>query len=448
MTKLDEKINKRQLLKEKLKPDKKTGDIAKLLNIWLSEAESRTDLAHVLQSLQDNRKDSEQLPTRCKIIVKFINKALQTNQGFDWLQATDRLLQDYHEFGKVVPADLYISKYYCLKTFNNFDSEAEDCLHRAIVLSKTHEEKIKAYFVLSLYYEDISEYKKMKDVLLKCEAFCREESRSEEYLARTWVLLGHYYFRRFNFAESKNYFTQAQSKLELLCKHQNYKWLLRTLSECLHFLGRIYFEEYEFIKSVNFYVKSQKILEEGCNQNSLTLDIGATAFYHLRLGQVLEAAQIKESVKYHYDKSLQLFIERNADPSSLVHVNLALANLVENESCLARDNYYKQEKQIKNAAEKALKTGYHRGYLMALVQLLPLYMKNLKIYLALKVVWDILMSNEFHKSGGIIFLLAFIYKIGLKLYHQIKFNFYKKFRPNKILRRCPCLEPKCKLNNK
>ncbi|MBD2741275.1 hypothetical protein [Coleofasciculus sp. FACHB-1120] len=451
MTKLDEKINKRQLLRERLKSQKKTGDTAKLLNTWLSETESSTDLAHVLQSLQDNRKDSEQLPIRCKVIVKFTNKALQTNQAFDWLQAIEQLLQDNQKVGKVIPAELYISKYLCLKNFKNFDLEAENCLHRAITLSNNNEDKIKAYLVLVLYYDDISEYKKMKDVIIKCEAFCEKYSIPEEYLARTLVLLGRYNFRRFKFAKSKKYFIQAQLKLELLCKQQKYKWLLRTLSECLHFLGRIYFEEYEFIKSINFYVKSQKVLEEGCEKNSLTLDIGATAFYHLRLGQLLEAAQIKDSAKYHYDKSLQLFIEHNGAPSSLVHLNLALANLVENKSdnsYSAKQNSHKQEKQIKDAAEKALKTGYHRGYLMALVQLLSLYMKNLKIHLALKVVWDIFISKEFQELGGIVFVLAFIYKIFLKLYYKIKYNFYKKFKYDKILYRCLCLDPKCKLNNK
>lgn len=452
MTKLDEKINKRQLLKERLKSQKKTEDTTKLLNTWLSETESTTDLAHVLQSLQDNRKNFEQLPTRCKVIVKFTNKALQTNQAFDWLQAIEQLLQESHEFGRIVSTELYISKYSCLKNFKTFDSEAEDCLHRAIALSKNNEDKIKAYLMLVLYYEDISEYKKMKDVIVECEVFCKKNSIAEEYLALTLVRWGHYYFRRFNFTKSKKYFIQAQSKLELLCKQPNYQPLLRTLSECLHFIGRIYFEELEFIKSANFYVKSQDIVEEGCKHNSWALDIGATAFYHLRLGQVLEAAQILDSAKYHYDKSLQLFIEHNGDPSSLVHVRLALANLVENESYnlyySAKPNSHKQEKQIKDAAEKALKTGYRRGYLMALVQLLWLYIKTLKIHLALRVAWDIFMSNEFQNSGGLVFLLTFIYKIRLKPYYKMKLYFNKKFRPNKVLRICPCSDPKCKPNNK
>ncbi|MEW6492833.1 MAG: hypothetical protein AB1589_10035 [Cyanobacteriota bacterium] len=446
MSKPDEKTNTRLLLKERLNRSKKPDASARLLNSWLSEPESSVELDHVLKSLQDNRKDYKQLSACSEVIVKFTYKARLTNRAFDWLQAIERLLQSYQEFRQVVPADLYISKYYCLKTFNNLDPEAENCLHRAIELSRDNEEQIKTYLLFGRYYEDISEYNKMKTVLLKCEELCRA-STAEDYLACTWVLLGHYYFRLFNFNKAKKYLSKAQIKLEPSCNKANYNRLSRTLSDCLHFLARLYFEEYKFVDSAILYVKSQNILEKYCKQNSITLDIGATAFYHLRLGQVLEACQIKDSAKYHYDMSQKLFTEIGGGSSSLVHVNLALANLVEHESQSAKESFHKEEKQIKDAANKSLKTGYHRGYLMALLQLLRLYIKNYQIHLVIKIVIQVLLSKEFKNLGTFVVLVSLIYaqKKIIRFYHKIKFNlYYKNFRSDKILYTCPCPDPKCK----
>jgi tetratricopeptide (TPR) repeat protein len=433
VTKLDDRAKKRQLLKEKSERHKKPEDSAKLLNIWLSETETSVDLAHIFQSLEDNRKKLEQLPVCSDVIAKFTHKACQTNRAMELLQAIEQLLQDYQEFGEVVTAKLYFSKYYCLKHLNNLDLEAEYCLHRVITLSR-EDEKIEAYFVLASYYEDISEYQKMKHILIKCQLFCTENPLREDLLARTLVLVGHYYFRIFNFYQSQKYFEQAQVKLELLCKQQTNKMLLRTLSECLHYLGRIYFEKHNFIDAANFFLKSQSVLEQSCQENNLTLDVGATAFYHLRLGQVLEASQLQYSAKYHFDECRRRFNDRGNGSSTLVHVNLALANLIKNESRDIKYNFQKEEEQLKDSAKQALAKGYSRGYLMALVQLLSLYKNNIKLHLLIKVVWDILVFKEFYNLGGIFFLISYIH-----------YKLYIKFRPNQILLICPCPDPKCKI---
>lgn len=451
MTNLDEKVNKRQLLKERQKRLKKPEDSAKILNHWLSETESVVELAHVLQSLQDNRKDVNQLQTCSNVIVKFTNKALQTNKTFDWLEAIDRLLQDYEEFAKIVPADLYISKCNCLGRISVLNPEIEDCIQRAISSSRSYSQNLEAYFLLSCYYENISAYGKMKSVLNKCELISTKVLDPEKYLARTWVILGHYYFYQINFYKAKKYLNKARNELKLLCEQQYDKLLLSAYGNCLHYLGRICFEEYDFGNAASFYIKAQDILEEICKQNSLTLNIEATAFYHLRLGQILENCQIKISAKYHYEKASRLFTEINS-PSGIAQVNLALANLVGDESYLSyqstKTNFEKEEKQIQDSGNKALETGYERGYLMALMQLLQLYLKNIKIYPALKVVWDIYCSKEFSRLGGVFFLATLIYKIGLKFCYQIKFNLDKNFRPYKILQVCPCSDPKCKSANK
>jgi tetratricopeptide (TPR) repeat protein len=430
----DAQSKKRQPLKERFKRLNKSEDSARLLNLWLTESELNVELAHIFQSLEDNHQNIEQLPVCSAVIEKFTNKACQTNRAIQLLQAIERLLEDYQELDEFVTAKLYISKSHCLRTFNTLDSEAEDCLYRAVTLSKNDTEKIKAYLLLASYYEDVSEYNKMKDVLLKCEAFCINNPIHEDLLACTWVSWGKYYFYRFKLSTSEKYFKLAKIKLELPCKQQTHKEILRVLSECLHYMSRIYFEEHDFINSASSLLESQNVLEESCQENKLTPDVGATAFYHLRLGHLLEASQIQYSAKYHFDKCRRLFNERGNGSSTLVHVNLALANLIKSESHDIKQNFQKEEEQIKDSAKQSLVKGYSRGYLMALVQLLSLYTSHRKIYLLIKVVVAIIFSKEFRNLGGIFFLKNYIY-----------YKFFRKYKSRHILSVCPCSEPKCKI---
>jgi tetratricopeptide (TPR) repeat protein len=443
---------RQQILREKLKRKDKTKEVAKRLESWLSEPESsvEVEIAHVLQSIEDNRNDIKQLPLCSSAIGKFTNKAINTNQAGPWLKAIKELLQDYHNCGEAGTADLYISKYICLQSLSGFVREAEECLQKAIELCGSKLENIEASLLLAIFYENISEYKKMKGILSKCELLS-EEIGNDEKLAKTYVLFGHYYFYMFNFAKARNFLKKAASKIEKLGLGYSSedKWIFLGLNNCWHYIGRTYFEEYDFVKAASFYVKAQNILEENCKQCGFTESPGAIAFYHLRLAQILDACQIKGSAEYHYQQSNRLFIEQNY-PSGLAQVNLALANSIGDETDNypqdETDNFKKQEKEIKDSAAKALKVGYIRGEGMALLQMLDLYVKNRKIYLSFKLIGDIIWSKEVQKLGGLVFLLSLIYKLGLKQYNKIKFYCNIKVRPHKTLRACPCPDPKCKSN--
>ncbi len=100
MAKVDEKINKLQLLKEKVKRCKKPDDLARRLNSYLLESESSVELAHVLHSLQENNQGCKQLSVCNEIIVKFTNKAVRSNNAFEWLQSINNLLKQYQSMGE------------------------------------------------------------------------------------------------------------------------------------------------------------------------------------------------------------------------------------------------------------------------------------------------------------------------------------------------------------
>jgi tetratricopeptide (TPR) repeat protein len=466
VTKLDERAKTRQLLKERLKRHKNPENFARRLKAWISEPESSVDLSHVLQSLQDNRQNFEQLSVCSEVIVKFTHKARLTNRASDWFQSIEKLLQDYQAFGEIVPADLYVSRYYCLIHLSDFyseteeslskaksiHSEAEKSLYKAIALAKTKLHEIEIYLVLAQYYVNSSEYSKLKNITVKCELLCQEVPDTEIYLANTYFFKGLYYFYKSRFFKARNYLEKSKIKLEdLLSKKQEYQQLTSKLSSCLHYIGRTYFEQYDFINAASFYALAQKIIEEDWQQGNLTPDYRKTAYYHLRLGQILHFCKIEHSTKYHYEKATRIYIDTNHS-SGLIHVNLALSKIIGNSShqssTLEKEAFKDEKKRIKDSANQASKLGSDRVELMALMQLLYLYIKTLNIGSALKVILMILLSTELYKLGSIFFLLSFVYKFGLKLYYKTKFKFSKSFRQDRILYTCPCLDTECKLINK
>ena len=459
---------KRQLQKEN-KQQKDSGGSEGTLMGWL-ESSSEVDVDNflsILQVLEDNKDDLKQTLNCCRAVIKFANNSIKVGRSEEWLKATEQVLLnidkyrsslDFPKEEKIPFTDLYIAKFSCLKVRNNRNEEAKECLIQAIYLSSSCEEKIKAYLTLAQYYEDISEYNEMKNYLDKCEKLCQTKPILENYLAHVWLLLGHYYFFQFNFRLSLQNLTKARTKLQsILNKTQNKtkesEWTYRRLSDCLHYIGRIYHEHYELVKAAEYYIEAQRILEENQKNYFLAKELGATAFYHLRLGQILEICQITDGAMEHYNESRNFFSDgvsqkdSKSDKSRIVssgsvQVYLALANMIKDAPTSQSKSYEqtlkKQEAQIKEAEEDSLKTGYYRGYLLALLQLFWLYVRNLKFHLALPLVWKALTSDEFKKSGGVLLLYRYAKKIIFGIFYKIRFLVWLKLHSDKVLYRCPC----------
>lgn len=438
------------------KQQKESGSAARTLVDWLKYSEFNVDIPHVLEALKENEKDLEQTLNCCRIVIKFVNKAVKVEPSEGWLEAIEKVLLNIDKYisssdlpkeEKIPFTDLYIAKFSCLKVRNNRDEEAEKCLGKALELSSSREEKAEAFLTLAQYYEDVSEYNEMKNYLDKCEKLCQTKPILENYLAHVWLLLGHYYFFQFNFRHSRQNLNKARTKLEsILNKTQNEtqesEWTHRRLSDCLHYIGRIYNEQYELVKAAEHYIEAQRILEENQKKNRLTEEPGASAFYHLRLGQILEICKIRDHSTEHYHKSKKIFDDSGVSKSGLAQVSLALANMIEtsptSQSKSDKPTLKTQEVQINKAATDSLKTGYYRGYLLALLQLFWLYIRNLKFHLALPLVWKALTSDEFKKSGGVLLLYRYAKKFIFGIFYKIRFLVWLKLHSNKVLYKCPC----------
>jgi len=208
----------------------------------------------------------------------------------------------------------------------------------------------------------------------------------------------------------------------------------KTYNICLHYLGRIKLENHCFRDCIDLYIRSEAKLIDFCRNNAMTQDFGATAFYHLRIAQVLDICGLTNYADYHYQQSKYYFETENPVPSGLSQLTLAIS---------------KQEEQVKEAIKKNAQIGYSRGYLMASIKLFTIYCKTLKFHLAFVLIFKIffeLFTNESINFRYIFILLKqiFLSSYGLGIYTRIKVMQLKMLKSDKILTICPCSEAKCK----
>lgn len=206
-------------------------------------------------------------------------------------------------------------------------------------------------------------------------------------------------------------------------------------------MGRIKLERCQFKECINLYVQAETKFINYCRILKINYNTGATAFYHLRMAQVLEICGLVNSADYHYQQGFNLFTGINPLPTGVSQVKLSLSQ---------------QESQIKESIQKNIEIGYSRGYLLSCTKLFTLYANQLKIYLALRFILRIIFDVVRDKSINITFSTAdFAYLFilsrqmifshyGLGIYTRSKILQLKLFKPNEMITVCPCPEPDCK----
>lgn len=449
MNKLIEKSEKRQALVARRKSIKEQGLSKRVLESWLDEDEISMDLDHILQILQNNRYNVETLQTRKILLVKLQEMANQTNRTYEWLQVINEFIEEYRQSGISPSHNLYIAKYRCLNQINGVTPEVDDSLSEIIASAINEQDTINIYIYLSEYYTATSQYKKAESILLKSEKLALKIS-SDYYLSMIWANLGIHYYSQFDFERTKKYLNLAIDKLDIVCQEKDAKTvydLLRKSSTCIHYLGRVALVENNFYRAAEYYVMSQNKLEECKIKTNIVEPTGATAFYHLRMGELLEASQLYESAEFHYQKSRVMFNEIMA-VTGIAQAEMALAGLSR--------NFKIQEKQILDAAGKSLKIGYYRGEAMALFSLLKLYIKHRKMITALKTFYKILRSQEVRNLTNQTHVTFFIVNLVLGIAKSIVSNVSNNLKPRskkkkstpEMIYRCPCPDPLCKIYEK
>jgi hypothetical protein len=80
-------------------------------------------------------------------------------------------------------------------------------------------------------------------------------------------------------------------------------------------MGRIKLEKHQFRECIDFYIQAEFKLVDFCKINKITQDFGATAFYHLRVAQLLNLLGLTNYADYHYQQSQHFFETENPHPS-------------------------------------------------------------------------------------------------------------------------------------
>ncbi|ERT06798.1 tetratricopeptide repeat family protein [Lyngbya aestuarii BL J] len=451
----EQSLNRHELLKQSLRQN--PPDPNRIFDLFLNKSELEINLENVITVLRDSYDKNQYFEKRSQLLVKFLDKALRILSTTEqWLDEIDRLINEYEKSSINLPASLYYAKFRCLATLSVSDAKAESFIEKAIDLEINIYNQLDYQLELAMYYENTSQYRKMKKIIDQCEILCRQYSNLDQQLARTLLYLGHYYFYTFQLDKAANYMNQAQNILETIYQEerdQEEKEILKLLSTCLHYLGRVYFAQYNFVRASRFYIKAQQVLEKARTKYTLSNDLGATAFYHLRLGQVLEASKLIESADYHYDKSQKEF-EKCGNLSGKMQVSLARANLIGSQvdDCMVNKKsiWKKQVLQLRDAAQDAQDIGYDRGYLEALLRRFLLDIKYAQIGDLIKVSFAIVTASEFYKfifsnpSLLISKLQLAIGLYGMGPYHMIRLNQKQKRQPHFILKACPCRYPECR----
>lgn len=444
----------RESLRQRLRKNK--PDSRRHLTLLLQKSELEIDLENVITALRNNYDKHQDLPMRSKLLIKFMGKALQIwGTAQVWLDEIETVIDEYEKNFVNAPANLYCAKFRCLKVLSFSGYKVEALIHKALALETDLYAQINYQLELAMYYENTSQYQKMKRILDGCEMSCRQNPNSERQLARTWLYLGHYYFYRFQFDKAADH--MEKSRIIFLrifgeTRNQEDREIFKLLNNCFHYLGRVYFARYDFVRASKFYIKAQEFLEKAHRRYALENDFSATAFYHLRLGQALEACQLLDRANYHYNKSRDIFVECE-NLGGQMHVYLTLANLIgsqiDDTTDSPKDNLNKRVEQIKRVADNAKERGYDRGYLESLLRLFLLYIQHFRIWDLTKLCFEIITNVEFYKfifANPVILISKLQFAVGLygmgpdhgvRLYHR------KKRKPQTIITACPCPDPEC-----
>ncbi|ELS33396.1 hypothetical protein Pse7429DRAFT_1734 [Pseudanabaena biceps PCC 7429] len=409
-----------------------------MLEDYLTSSEENTLIDNIIQSIEDNIRNPENLDTCNLVLSRFTYKAIQTNYSSEWLRIINKLIGTYEKTNKSVPSNIYLAKATCLAQFYTFDSKIEICLKKSISLSKSDLEKIEVLIRLAYYYDGIGKYTKMEKTLLYAESICQKDFSVHVNMADIWCALGCLKFITFNLNSALKYFQKSLRILNYLEEIDDNSIasmkFTKTFTTCLHYLGRIKLERYKFKECIDFYIQAEKKLSNFCNNNEITQDIGATAFYHLRLAQVLEICGVVNSADYHYQESVKLFDQKNPVPSGLSQVKLAISQ---------------QEKEVKESIHKNIEIGYSRGYLFACVKLFLIYCKSLKVHLALLLIFRVfckLLTDKTIDFNYITILIKqiFLSSYGLGIYLKLKIIQLKLVKSDELLTACPCSDLGCK----
>lgn len=328
------------------------------------------------------------------LLVEYISELIpimeNVGAGHDFRSAIDRAIK-YYEFTNQPVISLLLAKVEYLRLSDTESIDKEHALEAAHEAAKKPVEKIQVLLKYIQYYIDISQYRRGEETCQKAIDLINENTEIQSYLAKVYDLLGIIYFYRFKYKIAKHY-------LEKACQTSKHYGDEHTLGEAMHYLGRIAMDEGDFALAMHNLIAG--------NQRQ-PYNLADTAWYHLRLGNLLAKCGLIKEAREHLMISQDLFSKIQYNGSALVQIDLAWAELYK-----FQRKFKIAETHILKAIKSAQSTHFYRGELLCLVNLFWLQLIHLRrIDKALCTFSRGMANPEIRRNEGIRLIANYLGKV-------------------------------------
>lgn len=354
-------------------------------------------------------------------IVRFVeNAGLGLEFGKKYI---DKAIDIYLRTG-YSPIDLYLVKANLLRLDKLEDPERETALQDArkyAQATNNKEDQIKVLVALAEYYLETSRYKKSIQVCHDCEKLIRDNSQLKKHLPEVLTRLGMNYTILLNLELAKANLLQALelAKANLLQAKGHLERNLveqdeqgengneysseRIMATTLHYLGRIAAAKGNLEEAMTYYIEGNRY-QQMCPE-----ELSATAFYHLRLGELLISASLLDQARDHLQISQELFDKIHYSSSGRVQVAHAWATIYSK-----KGDYKRAKEYIIRAIEDARKRGFSRGQLLCSVDLFWLELKHFHILHTLNAFLQAMKTwyrTELLRGEGFFLLGKYLFQV-------------------------------------
>ncbi len=363
-----------------------------------SDSESQEYIARSLHLLNDVLKQPEHFDQKLLIgyiteVIHFVESAglrSEFNEAF-----IDRIMSVYRQAGYSL-INLYLVKVKFFSAYKNEHAEQEKTLLEARKYAEDfgdQEGLVRVLLSLAGYYESISHHKKSIAFCEECEKLIIRNQELKKYYPTVLKNIGINYFTLFDLQRTKYYLSQAKELLEKDMTEEHERgdeyFGKRVLGTVLHYLGRDAERRGNLQAAIAYYIAGHRYQELSSE------DLGAIAFYHLRIAELLISIPLLDQARDHLQKSQQII-----NDTAIAHPQVSAAWMHFYEKA---GNYKKAKRCIKYAVEEARQRNTHRLELWCLLKLFLLELRHFRFHSAALVAFQILKTwhdGEFQRRGA------------------------------------------------
>jgi len=352
-------------------------------------AEDAFSLLHTLDWAlsQPELVDPELLATYLTELIRLMENA---GAGLDFRIAMDKAISFYEASGQAV-VDLYLAKVEYLRLTDTESEQKEETLKMASASAQSAQDGLKISLKLMQYYIDTSQYELAIEVSEICQALISENDELRIYLPKVYDLAGITYYYHFNYITAREYLLQAVELGQSL--HDTH-----TTGEALHYLGRVAMDLGDAQQAMEYFISGWQCQPE---------NLADSAWYHLRMGNLLVSAGLIQQARDHYQNAQALFMRIKYDGSALVQIELGWGDTYR-----ADRDYAAAKRHYQQALRFAKDTGFARGELLSLVKLFWLELTNLyRLDKAIIIFLQAMANTEVWRNLGLRLIISYLVQV-------------------------------------